>query len=151
MDHIGPAHSVGELEVLRAAAGQRMVGEGQDELDFGDGRSRRVALPVRSSRARYLWDVLSAGFTAVGLTRPLVVMRCSNSSCWLGWLGQPANSRRSGSSRRRESPPRTIGSRGHHTDSVHHLVHDSPPAAGVIVDPNAGMFSDGNLKALARW
>ena len=69
MDHIGPAHSVGELEVLRAAAGQRMVGEGQDELDFGDGRSRRVALPVRSSRARYLWDVLSAGFTAVGFDK----------------------------------------------------------------------------------
>lgn len=66
MDHIGSAHTPEGLEVLRAAARQKLVAEGQDELGFGDGRPRREALPIRSSRAQHLWDALVAGFTALG-------------------------------------------------------------------------------------
>ncbi|MDO5678605.1 MAG: IS1634 family transposase [Propionibacteriaceae bacterium] len=69
MDHIGSAHTAEDLEVLRAAARQRLVAETQDELDFGDGRPRREALPIRSSAAQHLRDALTAGFTAVGFDR----------------------------------------------------------------------------------
>lgn len=69
MDHIGSAHTLEELEVLRVAARQKMVAAGQDELDFGDGRPRREALPIKASRAQHLWDALTAGFTAVGCDR----------------------------------------------------------------------------------
>lgn len=69
MDHIGSAHTPEDLEVLRAAARQKLVAEGQEELDLGDGRPRREALPIRSSRAQHLWDALTAGFTAVGFDR----------------------------------------------------------------------------------
>ena len=64
MDHIGSAHTPTELEVLRATVRQRMVGEGQDELDFGDGlpqRGRRRSVPPGLN----LWGVLSAGFTTL--------------------------------------------------------------------------------------
>ena len=69
MDHIGSAHSPEELELLRAAAKQRMVPEGQDELDFSDGRTRRQALPIQSSQAKYLWDALSAGYKVLGFDK----------------------------------------------------------------------------------
>src|SRR5699024_3745095 len=49
-------------------ARQRMSA-GQDELDFGDGRPRSQALPIRSSRAEYLWEALSTAFRAVGLDK----------------------------------------------------------------------------------
>lgn len=42
---------------------------GSGRTRFGDGWLRRVALPICSSRARYLWDALSAGFTAVGFDK----------------------------------------------------------------------------------
>lgn len=68
MDHIGSAHTAEDVEVLKAAARQRMSA-GQDELDFGDGRPRGQALPIRSSRAEFLWEALSAAFRAVGLEK----------------------------------------------------------------------------------
>lgn len=69
MDHVGSAHTPEDVEVLKAVARQRMVAAGQDELDFGDGRPRRRALPVLASRAEFLWDALSQAFVAVGFDR----------------------------------------------------------------------------------
>lgn len=69
MDHIGSAHTCEELEALKAVARQRMIAEGQDELDFGDGQPPRAALPIRASRAQYLWDALETAYEAVGFSR----------------------------------------------------------------------------------
>lgn len=69
MDHIGSGHSVEEVEALKTVARQRMIAAGQDELDFGDGQPRGAALPIRSSRAEYLWRVLEAGFVKLGFDR----------------------------------------------------------------------------------
>lgn len=69
LDHFGSARSPEEVEMLKAVARQRMVAVGQDELDFGDGRPRGQALPIRSSRAAHLWDALSTGYSAVGFDR----------------------------------------------------------------------------------
>ena len=66
MDHIGSAHTPEDVEVLKAVARQRMIAAGQDELDFGDGRPRRRALPIRRSRAEHLWNALSVGFERLG-------------------------------------------------------------------------------------
>ena len=66
MGHIGSAHTQEDVEVLKAVARQRMIAVGQDELDFGDGRPRRRALPIRRSRAEHLWNALSVGFERLG-------------------------------------------------------------------------------------
>mgnify|MGYP000852010179 CR=1 FL=1 len=55
--------------VLRAAARQKMIAEGQDELGFGGGRPRREALPIRSSRAQHLWEALAAGYRVLGFDK----------------------------------------------------------------------------------
>ena len=66
MDHIGSAHTPEDVEVLKAVARQRMIAADQDEFDFGDGRPRRRALPIRRSRAEHLWNALSVGFERLG-------------------------------------------------------------------------------------
>ena len=66
MDHIGSAHTLEDVEVLKAVARQRMIAAGQDELDFGDGRPRRRALTILASRAEHLWNALSVGFEELG-------------------------------------------------------------------------------------
>lgn len=52
--------------MLKAVARQRMIAAGQDELDFGDGQSRRRALTILALRAEHLWNALSAGFDQLG-------------------------------------------------------------------------------------
>ena len=73
LEHIGSAHDGVELELLKAVAVQK-IAAGQDELDLGlepagpvpqPGRGAR--LPVTSSRAEVLAEVLNAGFDALGL------------------------------------------------------------------------------------
>ena len=66
MDRIGSAHTPEDVEVLKAVARQRMIAAGQGEFDFGDGRPRRRALPIRRSRAEHLWNALSVGFERLG-------------------------------------------------------------------------------------
>ena len=66
MGRIGSAHTLEDVEVLKAVARQRMIAAGQDELDFGDGQPRRRALPIRRSRAEHLWNALSVGFERLG-------------------------------------------------------------------------------------
>jgi hypothetical protein len=59
--HIGSAHDEGELEALRAAAGQL-------ELDLRlDGPGAGAPLPITSSRTGHLLDALDRGYQALGL------------------------------------------------------------------------------------
>lgn len=66
MGRIGSAHTLEDVEVLKAVARQRMIAAGRDEVDFGDGQPRRRALPIRRSRAEHLWNALSVGFERLG-------------------------------------------------------------------------------------
>ena len=75
VEHIGSAHDDAELEVLKAAARQRLVA-GQDELDLGlerTGAARRGAgggpLPITSSRTGHLWDALAHAYGELGFDR----------------------------------------------------------------------------------
>lgn len=72
MEHIGSAHDDAELEVLKAAARQRMAA-GQGELDLGLERAEPAGrgvgggrLPITSSRAGHLWDALSRAYQVLG-------------------------------------------------------------------------------------
>jgi hypothetical protein len=74
IEHIGSAHGEAELEVLKAAARQRLSA-GQRELDLGLGGAagagwaagRAGALPITGSRMDHLWDGLRRGFEVLGL------------------------------------------------------------------------------------
>jgi hypothetical protein len=68
IEHIGSAHDDAELEVLKAAARQRLAA-GQDELDLGlDGVQRGAGgpLPITSSRMGHLWEALSHAYQVLG-------------------------------------------------------------------------------------
>jgi hypothetical protein len=67
IEHIGSAHDEAELELLKAAARQRLVA-GQGELDLGlDDRSAAGGpLEITSSRMGHLWDALSRAYDALG-------------------------------------------------------------------------------------
>ncbi len=74
IEHIGSAHDEAELEVLKAAARQRL-NAGQRELDLGLGGAEGAgwaagqagALPITGSRMAHLWDGLRHGFEVLGL------------------------------------------------------------------------------------
>jgi hypothetical protein len=71
IEHIGSAHDDVELELLRAAARQRMAA-GQAEFDLGlDVVSIRTGsggpLAIRSTRTGHLWDALGHAYQALGL------------------------------------------------------------------------------------
>jgi hypothetical protein len=72
IEHIGSAHDDAELELLKAAARQRMAA-GQGELDLGLERTepaRRGAgsgpLPITASRMSHLSDALSRAYDVLG-------------------------------------------------------------------------------------
>ena len=69
IEHIGSAHSPAEVELLKAAARQR-ISAGQGELDLGLGADIAVSAPmpqVVGSRPGALWDAIGAVFAALGL------------------------------------------------------------------------------------
>jgi hypothetical protein len=72
IEHIGSAHDDAELELLKAAARQRLVA-GQGELDLGLAPARSTggggALPITSSRMQHLWDALGHGYEVLGFER----------------------------------------------------------------------------------
>src|SRR5438477_4596014 len=71
IEHIGSAHDDAELELLKAAARQRMAA-GQGELPLGPGFGGRAAggpLPITSSRAGHLLGALERAYQALGLDR----------------------------------------------------------------------------------
>ena len=65
IEHIGSAHTPQEVEVLKAAARQRLHAN-QDSLDFGDGRPAGAALPILSTRSQLLWDTLGLAYSRLG-------------------------------------------------------------------------------------
>src|SRR5215207_2954479 len=72
IEHIGSAHDDVELELLKAAARQRMAA-GQGELDLGLAAEAAEAgdrgggpLAITSSRMGHLWDALVRGFELLG-------------------------------------------------------------------------------------
>jgi Transposase DDE domain len=75
IEHIGSAHDDAEVELLKAAARQRLAA-GQEELDLGlevTGPARRGAgggpLPITSTRMEHLWQALSRGYDELGFGR----------------------------------------------------------------------------------
>lgn len=72
IEHIGSAHDEARLELLKAAARQRLAA-GQGELDLGRVAASAFAaaagggpLPITSTRMARLWDALSAAFDVPG-------------------------------------------------------------------------------------
>jgi hypothetical protein len=94
IEHIGSAHEDAELEVLRAAARQRLAA-GRGQLDLGlSGTAVAGAggpLPITSSRMGQLWEALSHGYAVLGFDRAAGGMRCSGSWCWPGSSSRPAS------------------------------------------------------------
>jgi Transposase DDE domain len=69
IEHIGSAHDDAELEVLKAAARQRLAA-GQGELDLGlDTFAAGGPLPITASRMGHLLDALSRGYDELGFDR----------------------------------------------------------------------------------
>jgi hypothetical protein len=67
IDHIGSAHDESELELLKAAARQRLAA-GQGELDLGlDAGAGGGPLPITSSRMGHLLDALEHAYRVLGL------------------------------------------------------------------------------------
>src|SRR4029453_3233956 len=67
MEHLGSAHTEGELELLKAAARQKLAA-GQGELDLGLNASPAAGgpLPITSSRMGHLWDALEHAYRVLG-------------------------------------------------------------------------------------
>ena len=66
IEHIGSAHDDAELELLKAAARQRLA-SGQGELDLGlDTGAAGGPLPIASSRMGCLLDALSCAYDVLG-------------------------------------------------------------------------------------
>jgi hypothetical protein len=70
IEHIGSAHSPGEVEVLKTVARQRLHAN-QDVLDFDDGQPGENEAPILASQARHLWDTLGTAYRGLGLDRGL--------------------------------------------------------------------------------
>lgn len=69
IEHFGSAHDEAELELLKAAARQRLAA-GQGELDLGlDVTAPGGPLPITASRMGCLLDALARGFEVLGLGR----------------------------------------------------------------------------------
>ena len=67
LEHIGSAHDDAELELLKAAARQRLAA-GQGELDLGlDAAAAGGPLPITSSRMGCLLDALARAYDMLGL------------------------------------------------------------------------------------
>ena len=68
IEHLGSAHDPAELELLKAAARQRLAA-GQGELDLGlEAGAPGGPLPITSSRMGCLLDALSHAYDVLGLT-----------------------------------------------------------------------------------
>jgi hypothetical protein len=68
MEHVGSAHDDAELELLKAAARQRIsAGQGELELPGLEEPAQGGPLPIRSSRMGHLVDALSEAYRVLGL------------------------------------------------------------------------------------
>jgi hypothetical protein len=106
IEHIGSAHDDAELELLKAAARQRLAA-GQGEFDLGLIPLRRAGR-CQSPRPGWAACSMPCGVltTFWALTTQPGVMRCSAAWCWPGSSSRPASSTPCGSWRRPAPPPR---------------------------------------------
>ena len=69
MEHLGSAHTEAELELLKAAARQKLAA-GRGELDLGGlprlSPERGGPLPILASRMGHLWDCLEHAYQVLG-------------------------------------------------------------------------------------
>ena len=66
IEHLGSAHDNAQVELLKAAARQRLAA-GQGELDLGLAVGAPGGpLPIMSSRMAHLWDALAHGYRVLG-------------------------------------------------------------------------------------
>ena len=69
IEHLGSAHSGAEVELLKAAARQRLAA-GQGELDLGlDTAAPGGPLPITASRMGCLLDALEHAYRVLGFDR----------------------------------------------------------------------------------
>ena len=68
IEHVGSAHTVAELELLHAAAHQRITGD-QPELDLGMATRNQCSLSIIGSRMGPLWTMLEHGYECLGFDR----------------------------------------------------------------------------------
>ena len=67
IEHLGSAHDGAQVELLKAAARQRLAaGQGELELGLAVG-APGGPLPIMSSRMGHLWDALAHGYRVLGL------------------------------------------------------------------------------------
>jgi hypothetical protein len=67
IEHLGSARDGAQVELLKAAARQRLAA-GQGELDLGLGTAAWGGpLPITSSRMAHLWDALAHAYRVLGL------------------------------------------------------------------------------------
>lgn len=67
IEHIGSAHTDADLELLKAAARQRIAaGQGELDLRLQPGDAPGAPLPITSSRMAHLWDALVHVYDVLG-------------------------------------------------------------------------------------
>jgi hypothetical protein len=83
IEHIGSARDDAELELLKAAARQRLAA-GQGELDLGVDTAAAGRWAITASRMDCLLDALRRAWDVLGFGKPAAVMRCSAIWYWPG-------------------------------------------------------------------
>jgi hypothetical protein len=110
IEHLGSAHDDAELELLKAAARQRLAA-GQGERDLGlDAAAAGEPLTITSSRMGRLLDALTRAYDVLGLGGAAGATRCSAAWCWPGSSSRPASWTACGSWKRQASLCRPTGS-----------------------------------------
>jgi hypothetical protein len=67
IEHIGSAHDDARVELLKAAAAQRLVaGQGELDLQLQPGDAPGAPLPITSSRMEHLWGALAHVYDLLG-------------------------------------------------------------------------------------
>jgi hypothetical protein len=88
IEHIGSAHDDAELELLKAAARQRLTA-GQGELTLGlDTAAAGGPLPITASRMGCLLDALEHAYRVLGLERASGGDEVFRELCWPGSLSR---------------------------------------------------------------
>jgi hypothetical protein len=65
IEHIGSAHTLAEVEILKTVARQ-LLHANQDTLDLDDGQSGDEEAPIVSSYAKHLWEALCTAYGVLG-------------------------------------------------------------------------------------
>jgi hypothetical protein len=109
IEHIGSAHDDAELELLKAAARQRLAA-GQGELDLGlDTAAAGRPLPITASRMGCLLDALSRAYDVLGLGQASGGDEVFRDLVLAGSSSRSASSTRCGCWRKPESRRRPTG------------------------------------------